>query len=31
MLTLLAKDLGDKDWAVIAEVARDAAGLDSRI
>ena len=31
MLTLLAHDLGDKDWAVIAEVARAAAGLDSRI
>jgi len=31
MLTLLANDLGDKDWAVIAEVARAAAGLDSRI
>lgn len=29
MLTLLAHDLGDKDWAVIAEVARAAAGLDS--
>lgn len=31
MLTLLASDLGDKDWAVIGEVARAAAGLDSRI
>lgn len=31
MLTLLAHDLGDKDWAVIAEVARAAAGLDSLI
>jgi 3-hydroxyisobutyrate dehydrogenase-like beta-hydroxyacid dehydrogenase len=29
MLTLLAHDLGAKDWAVIAEVARAAAGLDS--
>lgn len=29
MLTLLANDLGDKDWAVIGEVARAAAGLDS--
>jgi 3-hydroxyisobutyrate dehydrogenase-like beta-hydroxyacid dehydrogenase len=31
MLTLLANDLGAKDWAVIAEVARSAAGLDSRV
>jgi 3-hydroxyisobutyrate dehydrogenase-like beta-hydroxyacid dehydrogenase len=31
MLTLLANGLGDKDWAVIAEVARAAAGLDSRV
>jgi 3-hydroxyisobutyrate dehydrogenase-like beta-hydroxyacid dehydrogenase len=29
MLTLLAHDLGAKDWAVITEVARSAAGLDS--
>jgi 3-hydroxyisobutyrate dehydrogenase-like beta-hydroxyacid dehydrogenase len=31
MLTLLAHDLGAKDWAVIAEVARSAAGLDSML
>ncbi|MDQ6878500.1 MAG: NAD(P)-dependent oxidoreductase [Candidatus Dormibacteraeota bacterium] len=31
MLTLLANDLADKDWAVIAEVARAAAGLDSLV
>jgi len=31
MLTLLANELGDKDWAVIAEVARAAAGLDSLV
>jgi 3-hydroxyisobutyrate dehydrogenase-like beta-hydroxyacid dehydrogenase len=31
MLTLLANDLGDKDWAVIAEGARAAAGLDSPV
>jgi len=31
MLTLLANDLGEKDWAIIAEVARADAGLDSRI
>jgi hypothetical protein len=29
MLTLLAHDLGTKDWAVVTEVARAAAGLDS--
>jgi 3-hydroxyisobutyrate dehydrogenase-like beta-hydroxyacid dehydrogenase len=29
MLTLLAHDMGGKDWAVISEVARAAAGLDS--
>jgi 3-hydroxyisobutyrate dehydrogenase-like beta-hydroxyacid dehydrogenase len=29
MLTLLAHDLGGKDWAAITEVARAAAGLDS--
>jgi len=29
MVTLLAGGLEKKDWAVIAEVARDAAGLDS--
>jgi 3-hydroxyisobutyrate dehydrogenase-like beta-hydroxyacid dehydrogenase len=29
LLTLLAHDLGAKDWAAIAEVARAAAGLDS--
>jgi 3-hydroxyisobutyrate dehydrogenase-like beta-hydroxyacid dehydrogenase len=31
MLTLLANDLADRDWAVIAEVARAAAGLDSLV
>jgi 3-hydroxyisobutyrate dehydrogenase-like beta-hydroxyacid dehydrogenase len=31
MLTLLAKGLEKKDWAVIAEVSRAAAGLDSLI
>jgi 3-hydroxyisobutyrate dehydrogenase-like beta-hydroxyacid dehydrogenase len=31
MLMLLAKGLEHKDWAVIAEVARAAAGLDSRL
>jgi 3-hydroxyisobutyrate dehydrogenase-like beta-hydroxyacid dehydrogenase len=29
MLTLLAKGLEDKDWAVLAEVARADSGLDS--
>ena len=31
MLTLLANGLDKKDWAVIAEVARAAAGLDSLV
>jgi 3-hydroxyisobutyrate dehydrogenase-like beta-hydroxyacid dehydrogenase len=31
MLTLLAHDLGAKDWAVVTEMARAAAGLDSVI
>jgi hypothetical protein len=31
MVTLLANGLEKKDWAVIAEVARAAAGLDSLV
>jgi 3-hydroxyisobutyrate dehydrogenase-like beta-hydroxyacid dehydrogenase len=31
MLTLLAKGLEKKDWAVLAEVARAEAGLDSLV
>jgi hypothetical protein len=31
MVTLLANGLERKDWAVIAEVARAAAGLDSLV